>query len=161
MNDSNKDLAFAPVRRIIQSGRLLGGGGGNIRDSKDYILVTDYNEALKISRLQDSSEYSSWRDFREAQASDVKGPSSARIEFRLAWEEDIFDEIEMALPRNFSESINDIESDLFNACSNIFFSTYNLFFDKMFEHYKNGFWPCGIKGDSFQNGKIVLFNSIP
>ncbi len=135
--------------------------GGFSPDANFFIEVNSYEKALNIARDQTGGEYLPWGDVRTNEAVETKGPSPLRIEFRVAWEEEMLDEIEAALPKQYLESINDVEADIFSACSNIFFTKGNAFFEKLLEQYQNGFWPCGLKGKSVEAGKIVVFNPLP
>ena len=135
--------------------------GGSTPDAHSFIEINNYEEALNISSDQTGGEYLPWGDVRANEAVETNGPSPLRIEFRVAWKEEMVDEIEAALLKQYLESINDVEADIFNACSNIFFTKGNAFFEKLLEQYQNGFWPCGLKGKSIETGKIVVFNPLP
>ena len=156
MDSADRNRAFAPARTILNAGKLLHGGFSP--DKNLYIEINNYEEALNIARDQTGGKYSPWCDIRESEASETNGPSPLRIEFRNAWEKEMVDEIEAGLPKQYLESINDVEADIYNACSNIFFAKGNVFFEKLLELYKNGFWPCGLQGKSVEAGKIIVFN---
>lgn len=159
MDSADISRAFAPARAILIAGKLLRGGCSP--DTNLYIEVNNYEVACDIARDQTGGEYLPWGDARENEAAETTGPSPLRIEFRVAWNKEMVDEIEAALPRQYLDSINDVEADIFFACSNIFFTKGNVFFEKLLEQYQNGFWPCGLKGKSVEAGKIVVFNPLP
>ncbi len=68
----------------------------------------------------------------------------------------MIDLIEKSLPQHMIEATDDIESDLYYCCTNIFFNRNNALYNKIWHEYSVGNWPCGWKG-TYPEGKIVSY----
>lgn len=144
---------FSPAKELIESENFLKPTSLSKKDSQE--LITSFDEALKIATSQSLDFYEIWTDLREGEASTAK-PIINKLEIRIAWEEKMIDLIEKYIPKHMQEAVDDIESDLYYCCTNIFFGRNNLLYNKIWEEYLAGNWPCGWKGN-YPNGQIVAY----
>ena len=66
MNTTDRNIAFAPARKILNAGKLL--RGGSTPDAHSFIEINNYEEALNISSDQTGGEYLPWGDVRANEA---------------------------------------------------------------------------------------------
>ena len=65
--------------------------------------------------------------------------------------------LEVGLPEDYMLALNDIDGDLSScAQSRAYVGEANPFFEKLFDLYKAGVWPCGWEGN-YPAGKLVVF----
>jgi len=61
------------------------------------------------------------------------------------------------LPEEYMQALNDIDGDM-SCCarSRAMVGKQNHFFEKIFQIYQNGAWPCGWEGN-YPEGKLIVF----
>ena len=65
--------------------------------------------------------------------------------------------LKVNLPESYMLALNDIHGDLSScARSRAYVGAANPFFEKLFNFYKAGVWPCGWEGN-YPDGKLVVF----
>ncbi|MDR0481061.1 MAG: hypothetical protein LBG66_04150 [Gallionellaceae bacterium] len=156
MTGNSFENIFLPAKSLITEGSFLSG----LRSSavKDCFMVHDIKIADRISIATDDEEYWPWIDVRESESaafSDKKPENYGKI--MDAWEETMLSFIKKNLPDDFSKMFNDIEADLLNCCINIYVNGQNKLFDRMWEIYSQGGWPCGWKGE-YPEGQLVVYS---
>jgi hypothetical protein len=155
MTDNSFENIFLPAKLLITEGPFL---RGLKNEPDDCFMVNDIKKADRISIATDDEEYWPWIDVRESESaafSDKKPENYGEI--MDTWEEIMLSFIEKNLPDNFSKMFNDIEADLFNCCINIYVNGQNKLFDRMWEIYSQGGWPCGWKGE-YPKGQLVVYS---
>ena len=153
MTIENFQQIFLPAKQLIDSEDFLTPTTSSRTGSEE--LITSLDEALKIATSQNLDPYEIWADLRGTEVANAK-PTNNKLELRIAWEEKMIELIEKSIPKDMQEAADDIESDLYYCCTNIFFGRNNPLYNKIWEEYLAGYWPCGWRGN-YPNGQIVVY----
>jgi hypothetical protein len=150
------------VLSFVKEGRLL--EGVSSKGLNDSMLIRDFEEAKKNAWSQDLSVGElPWVDLREREMRNV---------LKARYELSDFDEVDNDLGKLvdtlstvvskrlrgvFREVVDDVASDLYNCTYRRAVLGYkDGLFEKIFDAYKSGGWPCGWKGD-FPEGVLIVF----
>jgi len=131
--------------------------------------ISDFEEARKRAweETYGEEEYL-WTDIRELQMREVRRLSYSISDFDHVREKlsALLGKLTLYVARgvtgDYSDVVDDIIADLYNcAFSRAVSGTRNSFFEKIYEVYKKGGWPCGWKGEYPAGLMVVYFPSKP
>ncbi|NKI21372.1 hypothetical protein HFN20_09080 [Paenibacillus dendritiformis] len=131
---------------------------------QDILVTNEYEEAKKyaIYEVYGEDEYT-WSDIRQLEMAKVKGKiyrlEPAQKPVGLG---EITGKVEAGLRENITDSYSDffenVLVDLRNCALNRAVNGQNdNFYEKVFQIYKAGGFPCGWKGDYPQSGIIIAY----
>ncbi|WP_069838565.1 hypothetical protein [Bacillus sp. F56] len=132
----------------------------NVSSFTQIINDQEKAEYLAYEEVYGEDEYT-WKDIREIEMSEV-WERFYELEDNLKPEDidallDIFSESIRHASTEFKTFFEDIVADLNNCAINRAINgNTNNFFEKVFEIYKAGYFPCGWNGD-YPNGTFVVF----
>jgi hypothetical protein len=129
-------------------------------------VITDFAEAKEHAwhrYITDDEDAANWTDLRELEASEVLAatyadPSLAQLfDEMMALIERLHEAVGRQLAAPHQEVIDDIIADLRNcAFSQAVFGPGSRFFDRIWDVYRQGGWPCGWEGP-YPEGRLVVF----
>ena len=139
-------------------------------DDGTVIIERDFETALHRARTQGQDEdeemdedWLSWGDIREHELSElyILAPEASHDkEINNALHqltETMRQCLEENLPQEYIRTLNGIDGDMYScARSRALMGDQNPFFEKLFNLYKAGVWPCGWEGN-YPEGQLVVF----
>lgn len=118
-------------------------------------VVYDFDEARDFAYrryLTDADDALNWTDLREREAGQV----DAGPEVEPLWET-FLAAIPPRLQEPYDAVVDDIVADLFNvAASRAAFGPGDRLFDRVWDAYRRGGWPCGWEGD-YPQGRLIVY----
>jgi hypothetical protein len=130
-------------------------------DGERFFVVDDFEEACAYAYerpISDAEDAPDWTTLREQAASAILGASDALMRDALDGLLNQFHPaVSQRVPRQYAETVDDVLGDLINvASSRAVFSAGDRLFDKVWEAYRAGGWPCGWIGD-YPEGRLVVY----
>ncbi|MEC1635787.1 cytoplasmic protein [Bacillus mojavensis] len=130
----------------------------------DVTLIEDFEEAQQLVWSQDTDEVGVFfQDLKSSESGLLLGKILSDNHLRTIDEElsNIFNfddnYTEDFIPMDFWDIAEEVESDLYKCAINCLVNvTKDNLFEKMFQVYKSGGWPCGWEG-TYSEGKLVAF----
>ena len=118
-------------------------------------LAYDYDEYV----IDD--EYYTWQDLKELEMAKVRDEVYKQENYKIINEElrkvGIRNISEISVSNECKEVWDDVYNDLINCIKvRAIMGKKNIFFEKIFQVYLSGGWPCGLDGD-YQNGKLKVY----
>lgn len=134
----------------------------NINEN-NFKVVKDFNEAQNLAWSQDSSEVDTvWEYVKSKEAESIV---EKVYDLDLVTQQDALYDFfsdhdnysKYFLPFDYIDINEEIEGDLtICALNRLVNGETNNFYEKIFEIYKNGGWPCGWKG-TYPIGEIIVY----
>jgi len=153
------------VEEIIKSVEKMDLYKHNSIEIKNILIINDYEKAKFLAydkqyKMNSENGYS-WVDIRELVMSDVNG-DKYKIKNYNEFKKKI-NYIELTIEKNlnidkkYEETWDDAYADIVNcAICRAIYGKNNSLFEKLYNVYKSGGWPCGWEGD-FPEGKLIVF----
>lgn len=156
----NYDLVEESLR-LLDDIKLVTTKQNNVEEIVEYYdfqkckeCAYDYDEHLM------DDEYYTWQDIKDLQIASVKEEVYKYKNYKSINEElkkiGIKNVNKIALSNECKEIWDDVYDDLINCIKVRAIIGGNYFFEKIFEVYLSGGWPCGWEGN-FPNGKMKVF----
>lgn len=127
------------------------------------LFISDFEQAQELAWGQAGAQLT-WVDVREKAASEVMAVRYQIADFAGVDDElgTLVDKFHSILRRKLrgqhAELLDDVAGDLFNsAYARAVFGKTDGLFEKMYQAYKAGYWPCGWDGD-YPKGLLILYN---
>jgi len=126
--------------------------------------ITDFKQAQDYcwNELYGNGEYT-WTDLRERQMGKVKGLGYKIDGFKETkgkldeYDGVILDSFHHRVDEKYQEVFDDVTADLWNCLiSRAIQGNAPGFFEKLFDAYKQGLWPCGWDGD-YPDGRLIAY----
>ncbi|WP_121616340.1 cytoplasmic protein [Virgibacillus halodenitrificans] len=132
-------------------------------NAKLFEVIKDFNEAQKLAWSQDSSEVDTVWEYVKSQ--ETESIVEKVYEMDLVSQQDhLFDffsdhdnYLNDFLPIDYIDINEEVEGDLtMCALNRLVNGKIDNFYERIFEIYKQGGWPCGWKG-AYPIGKIIVY----
>lgn len=162
MFGSNTNL----VEEIIKSVKEMKLYRQNSINVENVLSINDYEKAkfLAYDNLEykmNSEEGYSWTDIRELVMSKVNEDKYLMENYKEFNKK--IDDFELLISKNlkiakeYRETLDDAYADIVNcAICRAIYGKNDGFFEKLYNVYKSGGWPCGWEGN-FPEGKLIAF----
>lgn len=150
-------VKFAEEGPLLRPGATV--GGERVR------VIHDFEEAKEFAYhryLTDDEDAMNWTDLRERQAAKAVGaiysdPAKQPLYDQAAALDDRLAAAAQRLPPAYAEVCDDVVADLHNCVvSRMVFGAGDRLFDRVWDAYRRGGWPCGWVG-AFPDGELVVF----
>lgn len=162
MFDSNTIL----VEEIIKSVKEMKLYKKNSQNVENVLVINDFEKAKflaydNLGYKMNSEDGYSWNDIRELVMSEVnedKYSMENYKEFNKKIDEyELLIEKDLKIAKEYRETWDDAYADIVNCaiCRGIYGQNDSLF-EKLYNVYKSGGWPCGFEGN-FPEGKLIAF----
>lgn len=155
MAERNQSSAVEEVVSFVENGPIL---RPSAPITGDVHVVHDFDEALEYAYERfhtDADDALNWTDLREREVGKIEQAGGAQAVVAM-WER-FLALIPPRLPESYEEIQDDIVADLFHvAASRAVFGDGDRLFDRMWDAYKQGGWPCGWEGE-YPEGRLVVF----
>ncbi|MED0868006.1 cytoplasmic protein [Bacillus spizizenii] len=146
---------------FIKHGELF---KNNNRNMSDITLIEDFEIAQQLAWSQDTDEVEVvWQDVKSNESGQLLGIILSNDHLKTLDEElsNIFNSddnySEDFIPMDFWDIAEEVESDLYKCAINrLVNGNKDNLFEKMFQVYKSGGWPCGWRG-TYPEGQLVAF----
>lgn len=147
---------------LVESIRLFTTKQNNVEGIVEY---DDFEKCKEFAYDYDEylidEEYFTWQDIKDSQMASVKEEVYKYEDYKGINEElrkiGIKNISKIILSNECKEIWDDVYSDLINCIkTRAIEGKDNFFFEKIFEVYSSGGWPCGWEGN-FPNGKMKVF----
>ncbi|MCY8913690.1 cytoplasmic protein [Bacillus atrophaeus] len=156
----NSDLV-EEVIDFIKHGELF---NNNNQSLSDIIFIEDFERAQQLAWSQDADEVDVvWQDIKSNESGHLLGKILSDVNLKTMDDElsNIFNSddnySEDFIPMDFWDIAEEVESDLYKCAINrLVNGKKDNLFEKMFQVYKSGGWPCGWDG-TYPKGKLVAF----
>lgn len=127
-------------------------------------LVEDFAEACEYAYhryLTDAEDALNWTDLREHQVSETHAATAGDLgELRDQGYErydQLWELVHPRIPELYESIVDDVVADLSNcAYSRAVFGAGDRLFDRIWDAYRQGGWPCGWIG-AYPEGELVVF----
>lgn len=130
-------------------------------------IVTDFRDAKHLARsvpINDSDEAPTWTDLREHYVSELNAMVSRQRELEPieAATDELFDRFTDTLERlvsaRFPGILDDIGADLSHCARNRALRGLapDSFFERLWQIYRQGYWPCGWEGE-YPQGSLLVY----
>ncbi|MDS0526594.1 hypothetical protein NNC19_12955 [Clostridium sp. SHJSY1] len=147
---------------LVESMKLFTTKQKNVEGIVEYY---DFEKCKEFAYDSDEylieNEYFTWQDIKDLQMANVKEEVYKYEDYKSINEKlreiGIKDISEIILSNECEEILDDVYSDLVNCIKTRAIARQsNFLFEKIFEVYLSGGWPCGWEGN-FPNGKMKVF----
>ena len=125
----------------------------------DVHVVTDFDEAREYAYrryLTEADDALNWTDLREREAGEIHAVSGELGPALNGLWERMLAAVSPRLPEAYADLLDDVLADLVNAASTrAVFGAGDRLFDRVWDAYKQGGWPCGWEGE-YPAGRLVV-----
>jgi hypothetical protein len=152
------------VAELALGGRVLGGGAQGLAGV--VVTLRDFGRALEAACRQETEDESviSWEDIRGLEMSKVWEALYGRPDYKEvaacygALCDEIDRSLEKTLPPRFREIADDVGADFRGSVFNrVAGSTPSPFYERLFQVYAAGCWPCGWEG-AYPEGSLLVYD---
>lgn len=164
MNDLN---LYSPLVREVKDfvceGRFF--EGFSAHGKNNFIIERDFEKAKEYAFEQIISDANlCWGDIKELEMSKINSKKYSFLNYKELSDQlrnltdPFFKILKRKLPFTYQAIVEEVATDL--SCilkSRAINGLTNNLFEKMFQVYKDGGWPCGWKGD-YPKGQMIVFS---
>lgn len=160
-NYGSNNLLVKEVKELIKKNNMFSNSNG-FKDQFDRAgikVIHDFNQAEIFAWSQDSDEVETvWEYVKSSESEDFVDQIYTQ---GLDAVHDFFSNIKNYssdfIPFKFLDITEEVEGDLtMCALNRVINGKTNNFYERLFEIYKSGGWPCGWSG-SYPSGKLIAF----
>lgn len=156
-------MSYGPHSALVEEILSFAASGPLLRPpapiAGDVHVVHAFDEAREYAYrryLTDADDALNWTDLREREAGEIHAESGSLGSALNGLHERLFAALSTRLPEAYADLLDDVIGDLANAAAGrAVFGAGDRLFDRVWDAYKQGGWPCGWEGD-YPAGRLVV-----